>query len=53
MEATKDHITEEERALLALFRELDGKGRHHLFLAARSIKTTAEQRRERFTLSIN
>ena len=53
MQSAKDHLTKEEMALLALFRELDGKGRHHLFLAAQSIKTTAEHQRERFTLSIS
>lgn len=40
---TTPTLTEKEIALLQLYREMDERGKHHLFLAARSIKTTAEE----------
>lgn len=44
MKQAKDHLTEQERELLAIFRELDPKQQRHVMLAAESVKSTAEQR---------
>lgn len=47
MENKDNHLTEEEKRLLELFRTLDDKGRHHVMLAAKSVKTNEEIRRAR------
>ena len=48
MQATKDHLTEDEKRILALFRELDERGRRRVILAAESVKATAERERNPF-----
>ena len=42
--ATTTTLTEQEKELLRIFRELDQKQRHHVILAAESVKATAEKR---------
>ena len=39
------HLSEQEKQLLQMFRELDTKGQRHVILAIESIKTTAEDAR--------
>lgn len=44
MTATDTKLTEQEKALLALFRQLDGKCQNQMLKAAKALRVTAELR---------
>jgi len=44
MKQAKDHLTEQERELLAIFRELDEREQRRVLLAAEAVRATREQR---------